>query len=102
MMKFTAVLMPSVAEQRAAGATEVYDPSGIRFQRDRQPVFGGGDYRTESICGWADNLRIEDGRLIADIETDLPHAFSLGWGMVRRDAGMELMAIHGKEFVDDK
>lgn len=70
-MRGTVILIPSIDEQLAAGETDVINPSGVTAMPGKAPLFWDNDYQPENVVGTVDNVRVEDGRLVADIEVNL-------------------------------
>lgn len=67
-MKATVILIPTVAEQREAGETAVVMPEGVRLVEGQElHVYPDGDYGRMPV-GTASNIRVENGRLVADID----------------------------------
>lgn len=80
-MKATAVILGTREEQEASGEwVNVVDPEVVDLTEWREggrgssPVFRDGSYRVpDDIVGSWDNPRVEDGRLLVDVE--IPDAF---------------------------
>jgi hypothetical protein len=105
--KIGAVILPTVAEQMEAGDPTIIDPDGVDLtewadpEAKPRPLFAGGRYRVpEDVVGWWTNPRVEDGRLVVDIELNGPYedgevrfSFSglAGGGQAR------LIAVHAHE-----
>ena len=83
---FSAVILPTVAEQQAAGDTTIIDPEAVDLtawedgSHVPSPVFANGRMDVENIIGIWKNPRIEDGRLVVDIRLQEQHQ-----GLVRED-----------------
>lgn len=68
-MRATVVLIPTMEEQRAVGRVELIDPAGVKQDNPARflPVHPASGFER---IGWASNVRLKDGRLVADIEVD--------------------------------
>lgn len=104
-----ATLLPSIADQIAAGDDTIIDPRGVRVRGAQVlPVFLNFSYDVRDIVGWAGGLRVEQDALVADIELAAGRAdtgaYSIAGvsrgGEVRHRNGvfthheMELMSVH--------
>lgn len=67
-MRVTAVLVPTVSEQLMAGDRDVIDPKGVIVKRDHIPVTKDFGVAVDDIVGTASNIRLENDRLVADID----------------------------------
>lgn len=102
-MKAAMVILGTVEEQQAAGDHELIDPTVIDLAewraggRGPSPVFAGGQYRVpEDVIGWWTNPRVEDGRLVVDVETDSIEPANLNFSFAGLAAGGQarLIAVH--------
>lgn len=68
-MKVTVTLLPTLEEQRASGDTTLIDPAGVNLDAfESAPVFLGWDYAFENVAGQLVAVRLENGRLVGDLE----------------------------------
>lgn len=77
-MKGTVVVLPSLDEQIAAGDRDLIDPAGVGTLT-RRDGRGVGVYAGDAMTklGTVTDIRVQDGRLVADV--DLP-GFEFGIG----------------------
>ena len=68
---FTAVILPTVAEQLEEGDLRAIDPNSVDLTEwedgHPSPLFAGGNYDLSSIVGVWSNPRVEDERLLVDV-----------------------------------
>ena len=76
-MSIKVVLIPTIEEQREDPARKdsVVDPAGIDLERSQDlSVMNGYDFSRHPIpLGMAHNIRLEDGRIVADLD------MKVGW-----------------------
>lgn len=68
-MRATVVLLPSIEEQREAGDHTIIDPAGVKIPPEGMPVWANFQFNIpDDVMGYAFDIRLEDGRLVADVE----------------------------------
>lgn len=105
MRKQAAVILPTVAEQLETGDHEATDPEEVDLSEwaepdaKPRPVFAGGRYRVpEDIVGWWTNPRVEDGRLVVDIEVNAGFEegeMRFSFAGISGGGQARLIAVHG-------
>lgn len=77
-MKATIVILPTVAEQRAAGDSDVIDPAVVRLSGESITLWRDFNFRVpEDALAKLTDIRVEDGRLVADAEGYTPYFDSI-------------------------
>lgn len=94
----TVVILPTLQEQMESGDDTLIDPEVLHFAGlESGPIFRDGQYRVpDDIAGRYSNLRIEDGRLVADVELNADEKSNHFSPAAMRGGGeARLIAIHG-------
>lgn len=105
-MKASVVILGTVAEQEEAGDHTVVDPMAIDLtewadaRMSKAPVFRGGQYRVpDDVVGWWENPRVEEGRLVVDVEVDemLFDHVSFSFAGIAGGGQARLIAVHATQ-----
>lgn len=74
----TIVILPTVEEQRAAGDSDIIDPAVVKLAGEAITLWRDFNFRVpEDALAKLTNIRVENGRLVADVEAYTPYFESI-------------------------